>query len=528
MESNIYSSWPYCNTGEVNLDWLLNQMKIVIDRVDVLNTSFTELEKYVRDYFANLDVSAKVNKKLDEMVADGTFAKIINEQIFNELDARVKKNSAAANLVEPVSMNPYKTLDFLPQAICKKDNDFYITGSPDTRTNNVYKVPADFSSREIVGQTQALTESIFFLNGYFYTTEAVAGLKKYDPNFNFIKVEPVLGSEVIHVACRSSDKIFVISYAVHGSAEQIKITTLSLDFEILDNFVVTTTANQHVESAAYYDGFLYIGTYFDRDENANTKAGMFKVNMESHDFTFATIPGCSKNCEFEDFYLDEQGRGFAVIYYNIGSRNFCAVYKMDVTQHNYAPPVSRGLCDYGTTCYVNPSAAINGTGTQKSPFNDLQTAIDMSSKYARSVIHVIGDYLGGEKTVTIGGYSNLLIECANHKLNYAFRISESATVRISNATILRVYVDRSTLYLSGAVNSGTKVALYGDHSRIDFAGKTSGATLLTAAYGSFFYIDTTTTCTNLGALNHSQIFGKISGKTGNFTGTGGADNTVKS
>lgn len=47
--------------------------------------AYNELKKYVDTYFDNLDVSAEVDKKLDEMAADGTLADIINDQIFQDL-----------------------------------------------------------------------------------------------------------------------------------------------------------------------------------------------------------------------------------------------------------------------------------------------------------------------------------------------------------------------------------------------------------------------------------------------------------
>lgn len=47
--------------------------------------AYNELKKYVDTYFDNLDVSAEVDKKLDEMAADGTLADIINDQIFQDM-----------------------------------------------------------------------------------------------------------------------------------------------------------------------------------------------------------------------------------------------------------------------------------------------------------------------------------------------------------------------------------------------------------------------------------------------------------
>lgn len=48
-----------------------------------------ELQKYVSDYFKDLDVQEEIDNKLDEMVTDGTMAEIINQEIFTNLSNRV-------------------------------------------------------------------------------------------------------------------------------------------------------------------------------------------------------------------------------------------------------------------------------------------------------------------------------------------------------------------------------------------------------------------------------------------------------
>lgn len=54
---------------------------------------FNELYTYVHDYFDNLDVQEEVNNKLDAMVEDGTINRIINQEIFGELNTQVQQNT---------------------------------------------------------------------------------------------------------------------------------------------------------------------------------------------------------------------------------------------------------------------------------------------------------------------------------------------------------------------------------------------------------------------------------------------------
>ena len=48
-----------------------------VDNVNALGDAFNSLQKYVQDYFTNLDVQQEINAKLDEMVEDGTLDELI-------------------------------------------------------------------------------------------------------------------------------------------------------------------------------------------------------------------------------------------------------------------------------------------------------------------------------------------------------------------------------------------------------------------------------------------------------------------
>ena len=56
---------------------LLENTDTAEHNIEALATVFTQLQDYVNHYFDSLDVSAEVDKKLDEMVADGTLNEII-------------------------------------------------------------------------------------------------------------------------------------------------------------------------------------------------------------------------------------------------------------------------------------------------------------------------------------------------------------------------------------------------------------------------------------------------------------------
>lgn len=66
-----------------------------------LQSLFVQLKDYVENYIDNLDVQTEINNKLDQMAEDGTLAKIINQDIFNELNTKI--NNIETQLTEELT-----------------------------------------------------------------------------------------------------------------------------------------------------------------------------------------------------------------------------------------------------------------------------------------------------------------------------------------------------------------------------------------------------------------------------------------
>lgn len=56
-----------------------------------LSTDYDNLKTYVDDYFKNLNLDTEVQKVINQMVDDGTLAKIINEELLTEINQNVDK-----------------------------------------------------------------------------------------------------------------------------------------------------------------------------------------------------------------------------------------------------------------------------------------------------------------------------------------------------------------------------------------------------------------------------------------------------
>lgn len=67
--------YPYDDAGQYNNDWLLHEMKKFLSEFDTVKNSFEELNEYVKNFFANLDVQAEIDAKIDSLLSSGELMK---------------------------------------------------------------------------------------------------------------------------------------------------------------------------------------------------------------------------------------------------------------------------------------------------------------------------------------------------------------------------------------------------------------------------------------------------------------------
>lgn len=105
----IGHDFPYLDTRDLNLDWLLKNMKqllrdwatyqqtmnqnfanlqAAVDQFETdITTAFDSLHDYVEDYFDNLDVQQEINNKLNAMKISGELAEIMNPLVATQTSA---------------------------------------------------------------------------------------------------------------------------------------------------------------------------------------------------------------------------------------------------------------------------------------------------------------------------------------------------------------------------------------------------------------------------------------------------------
>ncbi len=77
-----------CNGGyhEFNLDWF-------IKRFNEIQSEWDGTKEWLKNWVESFDISGEVKKVLQSWIDDGTFERLINEEIFNDINTKIEKNT---------------------------------------------------------------------------------------------------------------------------------------------------------------------------------------------------------------------------------------------------------------------------------------------------------------------------------------------------------------------------------------------------------------------------------------------------
>lgn len=162
------------------LDYLKNTIIPVVnnnaDAVAELQKLYIELHNYVENYFDNLDVQEEINNKLDKMVEDGTFDKILNEKLLSEINEKLNSSIVMKyNVNDNTSINKkFKRFELFSEYY---DENFYYTLKID-KNNIINAVPTsgnpiqpNENPKSLLDLSEENTYYDFYFTGGLFNTE---------------------------------------------------------------------------------------------------------------------------------------------------------------------------------------------------------------------------------------------------------------------------------------------------------------------------------------------------------------------
>ena len=275
--------YPYTDFNEYNLDWCIKKMRdLITEWASVqedwsnIETQFTDLKNYVMNYFADLNVQAEIDHKLDEMAADGSLGALIEPFLQDAIEGM--PDLVTAWLTDHVDPDTGYVIDDT-LSITLAAADAKATGDSDAEIRKEIK--------DVTGNSRIMTSA--YMQGYAYKTSEPIDINT-----------PVANSGVMctYLACNPGDKFTVYRSTtapsnyrtwafIDVSGNVLKVSSTSaLDFEVITApadtthviFNVPKTTNINPTVTAIYVGEI-IRKRIDRCENATDLVEYMKGEM---------------------------------------------------------------------------------------------------------------------------------------------------------------------------------------------------------------------------------------------------------
>ena len=280
------------------------------ENFDELYALFIQLKEYVDNYFKNLDVQEEINNKLDEMAKDGTLDKIINEQIFGELNDRIDKLEKSGGVVVSV-----KKWGAVGDGVTD-DTTAFITCFNEITENNILYIP----------------HGIYVING---THEFLLKCPIIGDNATFILVDSYFryneNCSVDGITFNYSDKTTAISFKSATPAKKVVIRNCNFVYlkqtptnrnAVAVRVLSEISEIENIEIIGYESGVIY-SNVVGLDSKYNTINNIFGKNIETlvdvEGYTnAATATGSLKNFDISNIVLENTDEELAGITNTVG------------------------------------------------------------------------------------------------------------------------------------------------------------------------------------------------------------------
>ena len=360
------------------------------ENFDELYALFIQLKEYVDNYFKNLDVQEEINNKLDEMAKDGTLDKIINEQIFGELNDRIDKLEKSGGVVVSV-----KKWGAVGDGVTD-DTTAFITCFNEITENNILYIP----------------HGIYVING---THEFLLKCPIIGDNATFILVDSYFryneNCSVDGITFNYSDKTTAISFKSATPAKKVVIRNCNFVYlkqtptnrnAVAVRVLSEISEIENIEIIGYESGVIY-SNVVGLDSKYNTINNIFGKNIETlvdvEGYTnAATATGSLKNFDISNIVLENTDDELAGITKIVGCDCLLFTFVDNFTIQNITSIRAKERAIYLNTCtngtitnvynYYSDNIKIAGQNNARNSYNIRVSNILTNECYLGSIFDV--------------------------------------------------------------------------------------------------------------------------------------------
>lgn len=360
------------------------------ENFDELYALFIQLKEYVDNYFKNLDVQEEINNKLDEMAKDGTLDKIINEQIFGELNDRIDKLEKSGGVVVSV-----KKWGAVGDGVTD-DTTAFITCFNEITENNILYIP----------------HGIYVING---THEFLLKCPIIGDNATFILVDSYFryneNCSVDGITFNYSDKTTAISFKSTTPAKKVVIRNCNFVYlkqtptnrnAVAVRVLSEISEIENIEIIGYEGGVIY-SNVVGLDSKYNTINNIFGKNIETlvdvEGYTnAATATGSLKNFDISNIVLENTAEELAGITNTVGCDCLLFTFVDNFNIQNITSIRAKERAIYLNTCtngtitnvynYYSDNIKIAGQNNVRNSYNIRVSNILTNECYLGSIFDV--------------------------------------------------------------------------------------------------------------------------------------------
>lgn len=164
-------------------DTILPTLNNNADALVEVQNLMTTLQKYVDNYFNNLDVQEEINNKLDKLVEDGTLEKLINENILTDIKQEIEELNTNNNELKQGAYNTNTStihISFDDVNLCMQN-----------LINNIYDSLFDeplFSTLKFLHDTYNACFSLYVFTDTFNNIASTKYKDEFIKNSNWLKI----------------------------------------------------------------------------------------------------------------------------------------------------------------------------------------------------------------------------------------------------------------------------------------------------------------------------------------------------